>query len=204
MNIGSEKIAKIISFAFNPLIIPTLGILMIFYSGTYLSYIPLEGKKLILTVIFSGTFLIPVSFIPLLLYLKVIDNIEVNNPSQRLLPLIITGIIYCCTYYVVRRMPLMIINIFILGSIICIILNTIIITKWKISSHLIAAGGLVGLALGLIFRLNADMPVLLITSILIAGLLGFARLRLLAHTPAQVYTGFFLGLFIVSGLLLLV
>ena len=202
MNSISEKIAKIISFTFNPLIIPTLGILMIFFSGTYLSYIPLEGKKLIFTVIFSGTFLIPISFLPLLLYLKVIDTIEVNNPSQRLLPLIITGIIYCCTYYLVRRMPLMVINIFILGSIICLVLNTIIITKWKISSHLIAAGGLVGLALGLIFRLNADMPVLLITTILIAGLVGFARLRLNAHTPAQVYSGFFLGLFIVTGLLL--
>ena len=203
MNSLSEKIAKIISFTFNPLIIPTLGILMIFISGTYLSYIPFEGKKLIFTVIFSGTFLIPVSFIPLLLYLKVIDNIEVNNSSQRILPLIITGIIYCCTYYLVRRMPLMVINIFILGSIICLVLNTIIITKWKISSHLIAAGGLVGLALGLIFRLNADMPVLLITTILIAGLVGFARLRLSAHTPAQVYSGFFLGLLIITGLLLI-
>jgi hypothetical protein len=202
MNKYSEKIAKVISFVFNPLIIPTLGLFMIFYSGTYLSYIPFEGKKLIFTVIFAGTFLIPVSFIPLLMYLKVIDNIEINNPTQRVLPLVITLIIYCCTFFLIRKMPLLFLTAFILSSAICILLNAIIVTKWKISSHLIAAGGLVGLALGLIFRLNADIPFLFIIAVLIAGLLGFARLRLQAHTPFQVYGGFFLGLLVVVGLLL--
>jgi hypothetical protein len=201
MNSFSNKIAKVISLLFNPFLMPSFGILLIFFSGSYLSAIPYDGKKMLFTIIFAGTFLIPLSFLPLFLHFRIIDDINITDRKQRLLPLIITGIIYFCTFYYIRHIPIPFINIFLLGSTICIIINAIIISWWKISSHLIGVGGLVGVALGLIFRMNANMPVLLICCILIAGFVGFARLQLKAHTPAQVYIGFFLGFFIMAGLM---
>jgi membrane-associated phospholipid phosphatase len=202
MNKIYDNLAKVFSVLFNPFLMPTFGILLIFMSGTYLSAIPFDGQRIIVLVIFAGTFLLPLSFLPLLLYFKVIDNINISDRSQRIVPLIITGILYYCTFYLIRRMPIPFINIFLFGSIICIALNAIIVGWWKISSHLIGVGGLVGLAIGLIFRLNADMPVLLMTCILIAGFVGSARLHLKAHNPMQVYAGFFLGLSVICGLIL--
>ena len=35
-----ERIARVISYIYHPLIMPTLGMLVLFNSGTYLSYLP--------------------------------------------------------------------------------------------------------------------------------------------------------------------
>ncbi len=199
----TEKFAKIISYIFNPLLMPSLGLLMIFNSGTYLSYLPFEAKRLIFLVIFSGTFIIPASFIPIFIYFKIINEVEVESASQRIIPLVLTGVIYFCTFYMLRAMPVPFINIFILSTMMCILINAIIIIKWKISSHLIGIGGLTGLAIGLFIRMNADIAYFLIALILIAGFLGYARLRLRMHTPAQIYTGFLLGFAIVCTMMLL-
>jgi membrane-associated phospholipid phosphatase len=48
------------------------------------------------------------------------------------------------------------------------------------------------IALGIIWQ--TDVKLFVIMAILIAGLTGSARIKLNAHTPAQVYTGFAAGL----------
>jgi len=197
----SERIAKIISYLFNPLLMPSLGLLLIFNSGTYLSYIPFEAKKMIFLIVFAGTFVIPVSFIPIFIYFKIINNIEIESASQRIVPLAVTGVIYFCTFYMLRAIPIPFINIFIFSTFICISLNAIIVSKWKISSHLIAIGGIAGLIISLSLRMNADVLNYLILIILVAGLLGYSRLKLNSHSPSQIYSGFFLGLIVVSMLM---
>lgn len=199
-----SKASKFISYLFNPLIMPTLGLVIIFNSGTYMSSFPWEGKQLLLTIVLSGTFILPLCFLPLFYYFKIIRNIEMEDASQRIIPLLVTLTLYIGTFYTMRRMPIPFINLFILSSTLCVLLNTIIVLFWKISSHLIGIGGLVGLVAGLVFRLDADMPVFFIAVILIAGLIGTARLKLNAHTPSQVYAGFFLGFGIVGGSLIFI
>lgn len=197
----SETLAKIISYLFNPLLMPSLGLLMIFNSGTYLSYIPFEAKKMIFLIVFAGTFVIPVSFIPVFIYFKIINNVEVESSSQRIVPLAVTGVVYFCTFYMLRAIPVPFINVFIFSAFLCIILNAIIVSKWKISSHLISIGGITGMVLSLSFRMNADILNYLILIILVAGILGYSRLKLKSHSPAQVYFGFLLGLIVVSVLM---
>jgi membrane-associated phospholipid phosphatase len=62
---------------------------------------------------------------------------------------------------------------------------------------MIGIGGLCGM----FFVLNVWSSILfnhLITSILLAGSVGFARLYLKAHTPMQILLGFLLGFFSIS------
>ena len=66
---------------------------------------------------------------------------------------------------------------------------------------MIGIGGIVGAILGLSFRLMIDLSLIISLLILCAGAVGYARLSLEAHNPAQVYAGFFLGL--ISELILL-
>jgi membrane-associated phospholipid phosphatase len=195
-----DNFAKTTSYLFHPLIMPTLGLLFIFQSGTYLSYIPFEGKRIILSFIIIGTLIIPLCFLPFYAYFKLINNVEIDSPAQRILPLFITCIIYFCTTYLVRRIPIPFINSFLLASSICVLLNLIIVPWWKISSHLIGLGGITGLATGMFLRLGADISIWLVVILLISGITGFARLRLQTHTPAQVYVGYFTGFVVVCGL----
>ena len=203
MNKISEIFAKFISVIFHPLLMSTFGLLIIFNSGTYISYIPFEAKRVIFYLFFSGTVIIPLCFIPIFLYFNVIENAKIDSPTHRFLPLLVTGVLYFSTYYILRKYPIPFINLFLLSSSICVFINACIAPWWKISSHLIGAGGLTGLVLSMFIRLNADISLLLIFAIIISGLIGFARLCLNTHTQLQVYGGFFLGLIVVCGMILI-
>jgi hypothetical protein len=199
----SELFAKLITILFHPLLMSTVGLLFIFKSGTYLSYIPFEAKRVIFYLFLSGTFIIPLCFIPIFLYFKLIENIKIDSPTHRIFPLLVTGLLYFSTYYILSKYPIPFINLFLLSASICVLINACITPWWKVSSHLIGAGGLTGLVISMFFRLNADISGLLIIAILISGLIGFARLRLNSHTQLQVYGGFFIGFFIVCGMILI-
>jgi hypothetical protein len=68
--------------------------------------------------------------------------------------------------------------------------------RWKISMHMIAQGG----SLGAFIALRADVPggmtFVVVGALLVAGIVGFARLHLNAHSHSQIYAGYFTGLVI--------
>jgi hypothetical protein len=80
-----------------------------------------------------------------------------------------------------------------LGAAAAIAISVIINMKWKISIHMVGIGGLVGTFFGLSAFLLVDLRMTIIFFILIAGLLGAARLKLGAHKPSQIYVGFLAG-----------
>ena len=82
----------------------------------------------------------------------------------------------------------------ILGAGISILFSFFINFFWKISAHAIGVGGIVGATLGISYRLMIDLRMILLFTIIAAGIVCYARLRLKAHEPTQVYAGFFLGM----------
>ena len=74
----------------------------------------------------------------------------------------------------------------------------------KISIHMVAMGGIFGTFAGLANGFHYDLWLILFILALASGLTGFARLKLNAHTEAQVYTGFAVGVFVMMGLFLFV
>lgn len=66
---------------------------------------------------------------------------------------------------------------------------------------MIGVGALVGGIIALSFFMSINFYILLPVTVLIGGLTGWARLKLNAHTPAQVYAGFMLGAVVIFSLL---
>ena len=81
----------------------------------------------------------------------------------------------------------------IIGAILIIIFAAIISKFWKISLHLLAIGGVVGVFLALQLIEGGVLHLLLIF-ILLSGILGVARIAQKAHNHTQVYLGFLLGM----------
>ena len=79
------------------------------------------------------------------------------------------------------------------GAILIIIFAAIISKFWKISLHLLAIGGVVGVFIALQLMEGGILYVLLIF-ILLSGILGVARIKQKAHNHTQVYVGFLLGM----------
>lgn len=197
-----RSVANLISLIFHPLLLATYLFSAFILIDPMLALPPGYTKVaqwLIVLVVWLTTFAIPALSLGLLKYTGNISSLKLQNRKERLLPFFYITIFYGFTaYYFSRQMLVTDITsgIFILTAIM-ILAAAIITFFWKISVHSLSMGGLVGI----LFVITAMMPesrvnYLLFTTILISGLVLSARLKLQAHTPAQVYVGFVLGLFV--------
>ncbi|MGE0561738.1 MAG: phosphatase PAP2 family protein [Flavobacteriales bacterium] len=197
MNEQYRTAAKILSYVFHPLIIPTLGMLIIFNTNSYVNFaIPYDLKKAILILVGLSTFVIPSLTTLLLQNRGYINSMEMETTKERFLPYGFTIIFYFFTIYMMQKAPIPpIIFNFMIGALISVILAFIINLKWKISAHLIGMGGLTGALIAISFLLNVNLISVVALAILISGLVASSRLILNAHTPLQLIVGFFLGMF---------
>lgn len=188
--------AKIISSIFHPLLMPVIGLLIIFNTDSYINYaIPVDLKKAVIILIATSTFVIPLLISLLLLNRKLIKSLEMETTKERIIPYAFTIIFYVFTLYMLKQAPIPpIIFKFIIGATLSVILAFIINLKWKISAHMIGIGGLFGALLTISLILEAYITPYIVLTLLVAGLVGTSRLFLNAHTQGQLYAGFFLGL----------
>lgn len=185
--------ARFISAIFHPLLIPTIGFLLLFNSGFYFSILPWALKKYMLLVVFITTCFLPALSIFILSINSKFD-ISMEKNTDRTLALIISAISYYIGYLFLKRLPSFpIYNILLIGSVLVHVILLPISMRWKISIHSTAIGGLIGGVLALAFRLQENPTIILSSLILIAGLVGTARLVLSKHTNVQIYTGLSIG-----------
>lgn len=192
----SNLIAHIVSIIFHPLLMPSYGLVILLNSGTHYEYIPLQAQKILYTLIFLTTFLIPVSIIPFLMSFKIIGSIQMDDRKDRFIPLIVSALSYYFALFLINKLPFHVpvfIKLLISGSLILIVINLLINLKWKISAHLIGISGLLALVISfsIIFYSNLMDVIILLT--VISGIIAWARLELQVHNPEQVYSGFLLG-----------
>jgi hypothetical protein len=198
-----KKIALVFSYLLHPLIMPTFGILVIFFSNTYLSTIPFEAKKMLVILVVIGTLLLPALMIPLFFIRGMVSDIAIRERRERIIPLFITFIFYTISFFLFIRIPVYrFIHAFLLGSALAVLAALLINFKWKISTHMIGIGGLSSLILVLSLYLNIDMLSLILVSFMACGIVGSSRAFLKAHSFAQIYAGFAVGFLVMLVCLL--
>jgi hypothetical protein len=193
----SHKVAKVISYALHPLLMPTLCMFVLFQVHGYLSLILSPTARLMLYgLVFFNTFLVPLLVSLALLKRGLISSLHMDTTNERRIPLLITAFTYTFTYYLLRKISLSpVIYVSLMGAIMALIIHIVVNLKWKISAHMTGFGGLLGTIFGFAFRLHQDLTILICFLFIIAGILGAARLLITNHTPAQIYTGFMNGFF---------
>jgi membrane-associated phospholipid phosphatase len=199
-----NKLAQIISYIFHPLLMPLYGLLIIFQTDFMMILFPLAAKKVLIYIVCLGMIVLPIAFISLFYYNKMVGSLLLKERRERVVPLAITALVYFATYYIMHRLPISPVLIgFFLGSAIAVLLNFIIVTRWKISSHTIGVGGLLALCI-IIAIFNPGTSLIWLMSVaLVCGLVGTSRLQLEAHSPAEVYSGYLLGFISISGSIIL-
>lgn len=188
-----KTIARLISVLFFPFFMPIYGIL-IFFTFDLFRFYPLEMIRLAFTFVVIFAALLPMLTIFVLSKLNVIDNMKLNNASDRILPYSCTILSFMvCTILLYRiYMPAFIYKTMFASSIailICLILNF----KWKISSHTTSIGCLFGGLLLASLKMMAFPSVWIYSVILAAGLISSARLYLHKNTEEQLLGGFVIG-----------
>jgi succinate dehydrogenase hydrophobic anchor subunit len=201
-----EYFAKTISGLFHPMLMTTYGTLLMFYGirNTIFDYMTnTEVKWRISVIVFMFSFVFPVANIVVLYKLRRVKNISLSEQSERTFPYIMTSLFYFGLFYLLKDISIWReLKILILGGGVAILLCALINLKTKISAHMTGLGGLLGSLISLSYVTQFDMTLFYISVIMLAGLVGFARLYLKEHRPAQVYSGFALGLFVQTALFL--
>ncbi len=191
----NKKFAKILSVILHPLLIPTIGLIIILNSGSRLEFLPSQAKRIILLIVFVSTAILPLTFIPFYVFQKIIKNVQMDNSKERLIPFLVTSVLYAFCYYLLLHLgvPKTIVNFILVGAV-SVFSLFILSFFWKISAHMLGIGGLVGALISISFILNVNLEYYIVASILFSGILGYSRLTLGKHKQYQIYTGWILGL----------
>ena len=193
---------KTATIIFHPLLMPLIGYFILFNSGTYLNLAPAELQRFLYIFVFAGTFLLPVLTIPLFYFFGKISSLDLENRKERHLPILVTAIFYYFTFYLIKSLPLAHILItFLLSSFVSVMLTLIITLRWKISAHMIGLGGISSLILIISLFFKTNLEFYFIISIIIAGIVGSARLFLNKHNLLQVSVGYLVGFISVLAIL---
>jgi hypothetical protein len=196
------KLSKILSTFFHPVFMPLFGLAVIFNSGIYESGLPVGYIRFLYIIVLLCNVLLPVSIIPVLIYIKQIQNLEINERSERIIPLFFASMCFYIGYYIVSaHSQSMLINLFMLSTTAIVVVVLLVSLFWKISIHMAGIGGITGLIIILSYVFRADILILLCVVILISGILASARLASGSHSLLQVIAGYLLGLLGVLGLM---
>jgi len=190
------KLAKVISIIFHPVVIPTLGILLLLNSSFYFSMLSWEAKRFILLVVFFTSCILPMLMVSLLA-LNTKFDINMPNSTDRILPLLGAAVFYYLGFVLLGKVSVFpVLKLYMLASVLVIVTLLVISLKWKISNHMAAIGGLGGTFFALSFRYGLNPVYSLLIIIIVSGLVGTARLALSRHNIWQIIAGYLLGFWV--------
>ncbi len=190
----TKQISTFISTIFQPLLMPIYSIAFLFvYSYFQLIFIQAFWTIMAPAIIFS--FVLPAVFIWVLYKLKMVSDLSLKIRKERFIPYLISLISYSVMiwFYYKMGMPKWFLMLT-LASVAVMFVAIVITFWWKISAHMLGAGGFIGGMLAVCFFVEKSNPYyLFMIAFLIAGMIGTSRLILKRHTFGQVIAGFWVG-----------
>ena len=197
------KTAKGISSVFSPFYVPLVTFTSLFLFS-YLNMLPLAYRLFVLATIYAFTILLPRFTIYLYRKVNGWSSRQLGHREKRIVPYAIafTSYVTCLILMFQLNMPLYMCGI-IEASLMAIIICSVVNIWWKISTHMAGIGGIVALLYQIhVQGLSAfDYFWLLSITMLIAGILGSARMIMRRHDLLQVVAGFINGYFCVTLLM---
>ncbi|MFZ1704084.1 MAG: hypothetical protein WAT79_07035 [Saprospiraceae bacterium] len=169
-------------------------------------------KTFIVLSFLTLSVMFPLLGIALMRMQGLISSFQLKTKKERIGPLILVAIFYLWLYVNIRQNNLVpdMISFFVLGTIISLFMGLFINSFSKISLHSIGIGGLLAgtffvydhfmfttfdfvlPVLNIAWRISHD--IIIIGVLLIAGVVGTARLILKSHKEDEIYGGYFVGI----------
>jgi len=186
---------KIITYIFQPLLIPTYGMILLMRTPLFQMFpTPYHVLAITGTLLFTG--ILPALPILIMIRNKQISDTFISKQEERTIPYLFAmlGNVFWVLFLWRNLMFPIDFVLVAAGSFLCVVITVFLNLKWKISAHTGAMGGLVG-GIFAVSYLSAINPVwVIVLSLIFSGLVGISRLSLKAHSLSQILWGFALGL----------
>ena len=189
--------ARIVSAIFNPFYLALVGLILLF-TLSYMSEIQLSYRLRVLGVVFGFTILMPTILIRLYRHYQGWTLFEISFRHRRVVPYIIAiGCYLACVWFILNQPVFQPVYHFsasiLIAALVIQVLCAIINIWWKISTHTAAIGGVAGALIAFAEKFMFNPVWWLCLVLVVAGVLGSARIILRQHTPGQVLGGFLVG-----------
>lgn len=196
-----RAVAQVISYLLHPLFIPVIVTFLTvqgipeyfvnFKQGSLrFPYDILYFRVIMISVFF------PLMTVLLARALRFIDSIYLRTQRDRIIPYVSSIVYYFWAFYSFKRQGVApaFFNAFFLGIFLAIIISFIANIFVKISMHTTGWGGVIGFLLALMWGMDMNVTIPLVITFFVAGLVATARMVLSAHSPADIYAGFLVGI----------
>lgn len=197
---GDNPVLKVLSYLISgllhPLMITTYAFLFIHLLNPYqFAHLTKVGLMQVFVPLITNTLIFPVITIFIMGRLGFVSSMEMKDRQERIIPYIGMSLFYFWTYLVIKQLGVgTYFTHVMLGISLSVFAAFFFNLFFKISIHAIAMGGFVGIALSLAIASSFNLLAPLLLVILVAGAVGSARIYLGSHSPAQVYSGYMVGL----------
>jgi len=184
---------RIVSLLFHPILFPFFG--SIFYLAIVPRYISDRYKLLVLSIVFIGTYLLPITLLFFLKALKMISSFHLSTIEERKFPMLAISFLAILIGRILFKFT--IVNdlaIFIIaGSVALLLVYGFLWFGIKVSIHTLGVGGLIGFIIRLSMLYQQNFLVVIALLFVLFGIIANARLKLQAHTFNEVLLGVFFG-----------
>jgi hypothetical protein len=190
--------AKVISYVFHPLFIPTYIFIFLMKQVPY-EFAGISDYQLQLRLfsIFWLTAFFPAFAVFLLWRLKFSESIFLRTQKERIVPYVITMFFYWWMYYLSRNFTDQpaVLKFFYMGIFVATVFGLVLNNYYKISLHAMGVGG--ALAAVILFAMYYQLPLGISMSVvtLLAGVVCTSRFLVSDHTNKEIYAGLFVGIF---------
>ncbi|HON17737.1 MAG TPA: hypothetical protein PK990_01045 [Salinivirgaceae bacterium] len=189
-----KNLSQALSILFHPLWMPLLGTFLLLNYTEYFALYSKDAHRVIYVIVATSTLGLPLMMLPIYLYRKKIKSLELNERSERIIPLLIMTIFYYFSFHTLSNLNApVLLREFILGVFFSTLVATIVTVKTKISLHSIGLGGVTALLVFIPLYESGNTEILLMQAILISGFVFSARMFLQKHTLSEMLFGYFLG-----------
>jgi len=201
-------VAEIISYIMHPVFFPVVMAFVI-YKLTPTAFIAVPDRQVSMWILIIGFLCIffPLFSIVLMKPLGFIGSFKMETARERTIPLMATMIFYFWVSHAFNSMvtvrpfidPPFAFKVLLLGNFWGIILIFLANIFTKVSMHTATAGGMIGIIIVLMIVSPVNLVIPLFVAIMIAGIVGTARMILGAHQRGDIWLGYIIGIIVQLG-----
>jgi len=189
-----HRFSKYISTILHPVLLPTIATLVYFILVP--THHPLKQIYIIVSLVFLGSYIIPLLLLVLFKSLKLISNYEIEDVKERRIPVISFIVISFILGKIFFSLPqFKLLSLLFFASFIALsFVYLLLYMNFKTSLHLTGISGFTAfiILISLFYKLNLIYLIALL--LFLIGLLATARLILKAHSPTELIAGFSVGI----------
>lgn len=191
--------ASIVSYICHPVFMPLIMtvVLNMLSPGSFDAVSQKQLSTWYLSIGITAVFF-PLITILLMKPLGFIDSLHMRTAKERTIPLMAVMTFYFWVSHVFNTMPdvniPLVLKVLLLGNFWGIIVLFMINIFTKVSMHTSAAGGMIGIIIVLMITSPINLIAPFFAALVVAGIIGSARLVLGAHQRGDVWLGYVVGI----------